>query len=296
MEIQSHGEWGSHAELNGGSRRVDSTSGEKALKKNSRGWNVFLQKMRISGPSSAEHGGSVTKQLSIGCTVTARFRASELGEKRTRWYLGKVRRINHDGSYEIEYEDGDVEARVLSKFIKIADDSPTPAKTVEHEEGSPADGSRSVCMEAEPGSGWAAGPKGISARLSSAPNAVISTTVSATDSTVVRALEDQSRGCRLCKKAVGVCRYRGLVGHLGGPTCNQRPPHQRSTPQSRTRHSLASSTPKLPPRRIRLTQPSGQPSRGQPSIPLPALHNADPARIDWHGFVEVEQVIASECL
>ena len=252
--------------------------------------------MRISGPSSAEHGGSVTKQLSIGCTVTARFRASELGEKRTRWYLGKVRRINHDGSYEIEYRDGDVEARVLSKFIKIADDSPTPAKTVEHEEGSPADGSRSVCMEAEPGSGWAAGPKGISARLSSAPNAVISTTVSATDSTVVRALEDQSRGCRLCKKAVGVCRYRGLVGHLGGPTCNQRPPHQRSTPQSRTRHSLASSTPKLPPRRIRLTQPSGQPSRGQPSIPLPALHNADPARIDWHGFVEVEQVIASECL
>jgi len=250
--------------------------------------------MRSSGPP--ELGGAVSKQLSIGCTVTARFRASELGEKRTRWFLGTVRRINHDGSYEIEYEDGDVEARVLSKFIKIADDAPTPTMTVEHEEGSPVDGSRSVCMKAEPGSGWAAGPKGISAWLSSAPNAVISTTVSATDSTVVRAMEDQPRGCRLCRKAVGVCRYRGLAGHLGGPTCKQRPPQERSTPQSRARCSLASSTPKQPPRRIRLPQPSGQPSRGQPSIPLPALHNADPARIDWHGFVEVEQVIASECL
>jgi hypothetical protein len=279
--------------MNGGSLApTDFTCGENG--------EVQPRKMRSSGPP-AELGVAVSKQLSIGCTVTARFRASELGEKRTRWFLGKVRRINHDGSYEIEYEDGDVEARVLSKFIKIADDAPTPTMTVEHEEGSPVDGSRAVCMEAEPGSGWAAGPKGISAWLSSAPNAVISTTVSATDSTVVRALEDQPRGCRLCRKAVGVCRYRGLAGHLGGPTCKQRPPQERSTPQSRARRSLASSTPKQPPRRIRLPQPSGQPSRGQPSrgqpsIPLPALHNADPARIDWHGFVEVEQVIASECL
>ena len=40
--------------------------------------------------------------------------------KGSKWYSGKVRRVNRDGTYDIQYDDGDSEAGALAKNIRHA--------------------------------------------------------------------------------------------------------------------------------------------------------------------------------
>nr|CCA20421.1 conserved hypothetical protein [Albugo laibachii Nc14] len=62
-------------------------------------------------PQSLENGPGALK---LGDRVEAQFQSGE------RYYPGKVSAVNEDGTYEIQYDDGDVEPRVAYKQIKEA--------------------------------------------------------------------------------------------------------------------------------------------------------------------------------
>ena len=58
--------------------------------------------------------------MAVGDIVKARFLASSKGPKKTYdiWYPGVVHQLHKDGSYDIVYDDGDKELRVLPEFVK----------------------------------------------------------------------------------------------------------------------------------------------------------------------------------
>ena len=51
-------------------------------------------------------------ELSRGDRVEA-----EVSEE-SKWYKGKIMRVNSDGTYDIEYDDGDVERRVRKSLVR----------------------------------------------------------------------------------------------------------------------------------------------------------------------------------
>jgi hypothetical protein len=61
------------------------------------------------------------KSFEEGQKVEARFRG------RAKWFKGKVRRVNRDGTYDIEYEDGDNERDVAAELVRALEESkPAP--------------------------------------------------------------------------------------------------------------------------------------------------------------------------
>lgn len=59
--------------------------------------------------------------LPVGTRVKARFLATTLGPQGCAWYAGAVVRVHADGAHDLAYEDGDTEARVSPRFIKLQD-------------------------------------------------------------------------------------------------------------------------------------------------------------------------------
>ena len=51
-------------------------------------------------------------ELSRGDRVEARYRG------KSKWYKGKIMRVNSDGTYDMEYDDGDVERRVRKSLVR----------------------------------------------------------------------------------------------------------------------------------------------------------------------------------
>jgi hypothetical protein len=54
--------------------------------------------------------------------------------KGTKWFSGKVSRVNRDGSFEIKYDDGDSESGALRMNVRTHPDN-TPSKSIGFEEG-----------------------------------------------------------------------------------------------------------------------------------------------------------------
>ena len=65
----------------------------------------------------------------VGTRVLARF------ERKARWYPGTVRAVHSDGSYSIDYEDGDAETRVPADHVKL--DAKLPVSAVASGEVAP---------------------------------------------------------------------------------------------------------------------------------------------------------------
>ena len=66
----------------------------------------------VSSAAMRRLGGS-THEFNVGFEVLARFNGG--GE----WFPGKVVRENNDGTYEIQYDDGDYESNVSHKLIQL---------------------------------------------------------------------------------------------------------------------------------------------------------------------------------
>jgi hypothetical protein len=60
--------------------------------------------------------------LVAGQRVRAKFQA------KTRWYPGEVRHVNEDGTYAVDYDDGDVEEAVKPQHVKVDHKPPSPTK------------------------------------------------------------------------------------------------------------------------------------------------------------------------
>ena len=63
----------------------------------------------------------------VGDRAKARYMASSMGSVGTRWFQAIVTAVHADGCCDVEYDDGDKEARVLPKFLK-ASSAPLPTK------------------------------------------------------------------------------------------------------------------------------------------------------------------------
>ena len=50
--------------------------------------------------------------------MKARFMASQYGPAGTGWYAGTVRAVHDDESVDVEYDDGEFEARVKREYLK----------------------------------------------------------------------------------------------------------------------------------------------------------------------------------
>ena len=56
--------------------------------------------------------------LPVGSVIKARHMASSLGKAGTSFYPGKIVKCNKDGSFNVQYDDGDFEKGVKREFIK----------------------------------------------------------------------------------------------------------------------------------------------------------------------------------
>ena len=64
--------------------------------------------------NNSDFGNSdAEKELERGSAVEANYNG------RGKWYKGKIARVNSDGTYDVEYDDGDMEKRVKKSFIKL---------------------------------------------------------------------------------------------------------------------------------------------------------------------------------
>ena len=69
----------------------------------------------IRSISKSQFDADSDSLLSRGTRVEARYRG------KSKWYKGKILRANTDGTYDIEYDDGDVERRVAKSLIREID-------------------------------------------------------------------------------------------------------------------------------------------------------------------------------
>ena len=91
-------------------------------------------------PSAA--AASAVLRLEVGARVQARHRASSaaLGNlNATKWYPGKILLANPDGTYNIQYDDKDLELGVLPKWVKPVSEEEAAESEVEVEVGDEED-------------------------------------------------------------------------------------------------------------------------------------------------------------
>ena len=91
---------------NDGTYDVDYDDGEKETR-------VSEEYIRsATGTKSGDHRGSPRSRLQEGAKVEARYRG------RSKYYPGRIARDRGDGTYDIDYDDGEKETRVLEEYIK----------------------------------------------------------------------------------------------------------------------------------------------------------------------------------
>ena len=98
---------------------VDYDDGEKEL-----GLTEDLIRLRDGGVSSS----SSRAKLEEGAKVEANYRG------RGKWYPGKIVRDRFDGTFDVDYEDGEKETRVAEDLIRLRD-SPSSSSRSRFEEG-----------------------------------------------------------------------------------------------------------------------------------------------------------------
>ena len=89
-------------------------TGDEAAGEAAEGREV-AEEANAAGPQDSPH------QLASGTQVMARYNAKDPGPfLAKRFYAGRITRSNADGTYNINYDDGDTELNVPLRFIKVA--------------------------------------------------------------------------------------------------------------------------------------------------------------------------------
>lgn len=69
--------------------------------------------IEVSDDEKSKLSPSKRVSLEVGDSVKARYKRG------TKWFSGKITRAHSDGTYDIKYEDGDVETRVDKSYIEV---------------------------------------------------------------------------------------------------------------------------------------------------------------------------------
>ena len=127
-----------------------------------------------AAPAAA--AASMAVALAVGHRVEARYKAQSLGASRTQWYPGKVTQCHPDGTVDVQYDDGDFEARVPPKFVvelaAAAPPKPTrappppPQQQQQHQQPQPPQPSQPE----EEGSAWRRDERRTSRQTAAGPN------------------------------------------------------------------------------------------------------------------------------
>jgi cytidine deaminase len=91
-----------------GTYDIDYDDGEKEL-----GVDAELVRLLDSGSKAATASKAAVLELREGDKIEARYRGRE------RWFAGTIRRINRDGSYDINYDDGERELGVAAELVRL---------------------------------------------------------------------------------------------------------------------------------------------------------------------------------
>lgn len=78
---------------------------------------VAIEFVRMIG--NVSHGGVITLQLEEGDKVECLYKG-----KGTKWFSGKITRVNRDGTCDIKYDDGDIEVGANKANIRPHPDAP----------------------------------------------------------------------------------------------------------------------------------------------------------------------------
>jgi hypothetical protein len=78
-----------------------------------------------SGPTPSNSSAGATGKFRVGMAIDARY-----GGKET-WYSGKVCEVHGDGTYSIEYADGDKETNIVEEFIRPMEEAPPASAPTE---------------------------------------------------------------------------------------------------------------------------------------------------------------------
>lgn len=68
--------------------------------------------IEISAEERSQSSPSKKKSLAVGDSVKARFKRG------TKWFTGKITRAHSNGTYDIKYDDGDIETRVEKSYVE----------------------------------------------------------------------------------------------------------------------------------------------------------------------------------
>ncbi|GMI07481.1 hypothetical protein TrLO_g8222, partial [Triparma laevis f. longispina] len=97
---------------------------------------------RKSSRNNSDNSDTDSGGLSRGTTVEARYRGG------SRYYPGKISRDNRDGTYDIDYDDGEKEKDVKKSFIKVLSSSSSRSKSPRSNDSSSRSFSRGDAVEA----------------------------------------------------------------------------------------------------------------------------------------------------
>ncbi|KAH8059996.1 cytidine deaminase [Aureococcus anophagefferens] len=111
------------------------SGGRGRLREGAKKETRVLEEYIKGGDSDDDRGSSSRGRLREGAKVEARYRG------RSKFYPGKISRDRGDGTFDVDYDDGEKETRVLEEYIKaVGGRDSSPARGRLREEPRPGDG------------------------------------------------------------------------------------------------------------------------------------------------------------
>ena len=95
-----------------GTYDIDYDDGEKEYKVKE---ELIRSLEATGGGRGGGSGGGGSGRLEEGAKVEARYRGG------SRYFPGKIRRENRDGTFDIDYDDGEKEMGVPEEFVRLVD-------------------------------------------------------------------------------------------------------------------------------------------------------------------------------
>ena len=76
--------------------------------------NVSKELIRVAAVEASSASGAFDQSFDVGSKIECRFQGGD------SWFPGTISKANSDGTFYIDYDDGDVEDNVIATFIRLS--------------------------------------------------------------------------------------------------------------------------------------------------------------------------------